>query len=1076
MAEAILYDIATEIIKILGSAALKQIGIWWGVNDEIEKLRSKVSTIQAVLLDAEQRQTQERQIKDWLGKLQDVLYDADDLLDDFHTEALIRKVKNGDKITKQVRLFFSRSNRIVYGYKMGRKIKKIRERLDDIATESQQFHFVRDLVPKILTRPQTHSFVGEGEVIGRDKDKNAILRLLLDFNTSENVLIIPIVGIGGLGKTTLVQYVYNDERVKNHFELKMWVCVSDPFDVKIVIENHFELKMWVCVSDPFDVKIVIEKILKSLTDGNLENLELDQLQSRLRKEIDGKKFLLVLDDVWNEDLKIWLELQRLLMCGASGSRIIVTTRSTKVAKVTSRLPPYVLEGLSLDESWSLFSKIVFEGPMSETYSGNLLQIGREIVGKCAGVPLAIKTIGSILYFKNPETEWLPFMENEFSKMSQGENDILPTLQLSYNNLPPHLKRCFAYCSLFPKDHELDAETLVQLWIAQGFVTPSNPSQCLEKLGLEYFKDLLWRSFFQEVKYNRFESIASCKMHDLMHDLAALVGGSKCTILGPNGRNLGDKTRHVSFDFNIDGSWEVLPHFCNTLSLRTILLPRQEKWKVKKFPKLQWEIIFFKCRRLRVLDLSNTVIEEVPEFIKELKHIRYLDFSSSAISVLPSSICRLQNLQVLKLRFCRGLKELPNSISKLLNLWHLDCWGCSLTHMPRGIRKLTSLQTLTSFVVAENNSIQKKVGGLDELKRLNGLTGPLEIKGLQFLRNPRLDCEAANLKEKQHLQSLCLCWYPEFGDYRSEAKNQEVSLESLQPHPNIKELNIDWYKGLKFPAWLSSLTNLVDLSLTCYNCKHLPQLSLIPSLKYLKIVACFELEYIERKDDNNFSGTRGQGGEGRSTFCPSLKTLALSECFRLKGWWEKNDDDDAAAESITVLPQFSCLSTLHIFNCPLLTWMPLFPSLEETLSLCHVSTKLLQQIMNMNMITSASSSPSVAFTHSFPSPSSNSTVQPLSKLKHLELEQIDELQFLPEGWLKNLISLKELQISYCVKLRYLPQSTQRLTTLRFSNCPIFTEKCGNSKSEDWPIIERIPNIEIDGRRIQWEGHYLSDDEG
>ncbi|KAJ8900336.1 hypothetical protein K2173_024976 [Erythroxylum novogranatense] len=539
---------------------------------------------------------------------------------------------------------------------MGRKIKEVRERLDDIATDSQKFHLVRRLVPEtpLLIRPQTYSFVGEEEVIGRDNDKNTILSLLLDYNTSQNVLIIPIVGIGGLGKTTLAQFVYNDERVKNHFELKLWVCVSDPFDVKLVIE----------------------KILKSLTDRNQENLELDQLQSQLRKRIDGKKYLLVFDDVWNEDIKVWQELQRLLMCGARGSRIIVTTRSTKVAMVTSRLSPYVLKGLSLEESWTLFTKLVFEGQEPKTYSSKLLQIGKETVQKCAGVPLAIKTIGSLLYFKNPETEWSPFMENEFSKTSQDENDILPTLQLSYKNLPPHLKHCFAYCSLFPKDHELDVETLVQLWIAQGFVKSSNTSQCLEKLGLEYFKDLLWRSFFQEVKYNRQESIERCKMHDLMHDLATLVAGSESTISNPNVDKVGEKTRHVSFNFNIDSTWQVPPHFYNALSLQTFLLPIQSSWDCNKLlPKSVWETIFSNFRCFRVFDLNMTRVEEMPDSIKELKHLRYLDFSRSRISILPSSISSLQNLQVLKLSSCHGLKELPIGITKLLNLRHLDCYDC-----------------------------------------------------------------------------------------------------------------------------------------------------------------------------------------------------------------------------------------------------------------------------------------------------------------------------------------------------------------------------------------------------------------
>jgi hypothetical protein len=311
----------------------------------------------------------------------------------------------------------------------------------------------------------------------------------MESKVEENVSILPIVGIGGLGKTALSQLIFNDEEIKKHFELKMWVCVSDNFDVQIIVE----------------------KILESATNKKTEKGEMNMMIIALQKEIDGKKYLIVLDDVWNEDPKEWFDLKKLLMGGARGSRILVTTHSEKVANITYTIKPYLLKGLDEHKSWSLFKQMTFEKGQ-ELENPRIVAIGKEIVKKCVGVPLAIRTMGSLLYFKNSETEWLSFKNNELSKISQRENDIVPTLKLSYDQLPSHLKHCFAYCSLFPKDYMIDKSTLIKLWMAQGFIKLSDQTQCLEDVGHEYFMDVLWRSFYQEAEMDKFGDITVCKIH------------------------------------------------------------------------------------------------------------------------------------------------------------------------------------------------------------------------------------------------------------------------------------------------------------------------------------------------------------------------------------------------------------------------------------------------------------------------------------------------------------------------------------------------------------------------------------
>ncbi|KAF2319605.1 hypothetical protein GH714_017470 [Hevea brasiliensis] len=908
MAQDVLFNVAGEIIKKLGSVALQEIGLWWGLKEELQKLKNTTTTIQAVLLDAEEKSAQNNQVKNWLGELKEAVYDADDLLDDFSLKL------------------------------MGHKIKAIRERLDDIAKNRHAFHFVEHSTENPFTareRDQTISFVAEEEVIGRDDDKKKILELLFDSNTEDNVSVIPIVGIGGLGKTTLAQLVYSDKNVTDKFELKMWVCVSDVFDIKA-----------------------------------------------------------------------------LLTCGARGSRILVTTRSEKVAGITSgKKTHYSLKGLDLDKSWSLFKKIVFEG--KEPESPNVKNNGKRIIEKCVGVPLAIKTIASLLYFRDPEREWLPFLENDLSKIAQNENVILNTLKLSYDHLSSHLKHCFAYCALFPKDYVIDVKKLIHLWAAQGFIESSSSSLCDEDIGLQYFTELWWRSFFQEVKRDELGNVESCKMHDLMHDLATSVAGKGICIINSKEKSVDGSVRHVSFDFWLYSSQQIPAGLSNALKLRTFLLPRTEQIGRRKFWVLGYmsrfhqldnrkvncgqlwlgklkEVVYdaddllddFSTEALRrqvghkikairerldaiakdrqdypldlverfreapllsrgrdqtisyvvektlksigkelgnfeldqlqtrlrneisgkkyclVLDdvwnedlqkwldlktlihqwiahgfieLSNksACIEDIGiEYFMDLcwrsffqnvkrdgfgniqsctmhdlmhdlatlvagkeisimnskeksvdervRHVK-LDFRLDSSDIIPvvlkikalsNSITNLQNLQVLNVSGCQYLKELPEDIKNLSNLRHLYCHNCySLTHMPCGLGQLTSLQTLTWFVVAKDSSISKNVGGLDELNSLYNLNGSLQIRNLGFVKNGKVN---PNL-EKLLLQSLVLV-SSRYGDARGDVNgdSEEMALQNLRPNSNLKELKVYQYGGRSFPSWLSSLTNLVHI--------------------------------------------------------------------------------------------------------------------------------------------------------------------------------------------------------------------------------------------------------------------------
>ncbi|KAJ7949199.1 Disease resistance protein [Quillaja saponaria] len=369
---------------------------------------------------------------------------------------------------------------------------------------------------------------GEEEVIGREEEKKAVIELLLNTSVKEHVSVVSVVGIGGQGKTALTQLVYNDK----------------------IIHDNFELKMWVCVSDDFNVQSIVAKIVRCPT-----NTEIEQLQQDLRKKIEGKRYLLVLDDVWNENNERWVKLKSLLIGGANGNQIIIATRSERVAEITRTISSFHLKGLNKDKSWALFARVAFESE-EETHNRDLIVIGEEIVRKCMEVPLARRTIGSMLYFNNSEEDLLYLKNTDLVKINPKNNDIFPILKLSYDHFEPHLKTCFAYCSLFPKDYPINKKKLIQLWMAQGFIQPLDENKCMEDTGEEYFMDLYWRSFFQEIQRDECVDIRSCKMHDLIHDLAQLVDGNECTLTDVEGKKIHERTCHASINAGLGSSSKI----------------------------------------------------------------------------------------------------------------------------------------------------------------------------------------------------------------------------------------------------------------------------------------------------------------------------------------------------------------------------------------------------------------------------------------------------------------------------------------------------------------------------------------
>ncbi|GLT38974.1 hypothetical protein SLA2020_131870 [Shorea laevis] len=847
--------------------------------------------INALLHDALQSHNASHALKLWLSDLRDLAYDAEDIIDEIDTEVQRPRILGHTQFgtTSKVRFLFPlccagfNSSGIKFSGRLGAEMEAITARFQQILKQKNVLKSgERGGRGKLETKRErlrsTSSLDDESQVFGRDNDKQVILEQLMDGETG----VISIVGMGGVGKTALAQLVYNDDK----------------------IENFFELRVWVCVSTEFDVIGVTRTLLQAVTLESFNFTDLNVLQVKLKEMLSGKKFLIVLDDVWNENYEEWEVLRTPFMAGAPGSKVLVTTRNERVACIMTTYPVYFLPVLSDDACFLLFVTHALGASDFEGHP-NLKEIGKEIVRKCKGLPLAAKTLGGPLRGKVSYHEWENLLRSEMWDIPEERSGIIPALMLSYHYLPSHLKRCFAYCAMFPKDYEFDKNDLVLLWMAEGLIQQAKGEKQMHDIGLTYFHDLVSMSFFQHSSRNRKLFV----MHDLINDVAQFVAGEMCLHFEDTFEDkphaLTAKLRHLSFtrhQYEISKRFEALDHM---ESLRTfIALPMDTSSRAALYyiSKKVLQGLLAKFRYLRVLCLSGYCIDEIPYSIGDLKHLRHLNLSHSTIKQLPESVGNLFNLQTLLLRGCRKLTKLPQGIENLINLLVLDLTDTEkLVEMPLRIGNLKNLQFLSKFSVGKDS----RFGNIRELKYLLHLKGELSITGLENVVNGQ-DARDANLMDKYGIDDLYLKWGSEFLDHHKEEGEMHV-LDMLKPNENLKELAISFYGGKRFPSWLGdpSFTNIVYMSLNnCSKSMSLPSLGRLPSLKKLFIQGMNGVKKVGLE-------FYGDGLPSTERFL-SLEILWFQNMLEWEHWSSTHKGDEDLAD------EFPSLHELLIQNCPKLT--------------------------------------------------------------------------------------------------------------------------------------------------------------
>ena len=434
------------------------------------------------------------------------------------------------------------------------------------------------------------------------------------------------------------------------------------------------------------------------------------------------------------------------------------------------------------------------------------------------------------------------------------------------------------------------------------------------------------------------------MHDLYHELAEYVSAKEYSRIEKSTfNNVEENARHLSFAPDEDHSNEIIQFYAlqneymkesHIPGLRTLLVVQKDELKDERntlcinFPRGMFKIL----GSLRALDLSNTNMEHLPHSVGELIHLRYLSLENTKIKCLPESISALFKLHSMNLKCCNNLSELPKGIKFLTNLRHLelpsmDDWNM---YMPCGIGELTNLQTMHVIKVGSDSGSC----GIADLANLNKLRGELCISGIENVPSAQITPEAS-IKNKGELRKLILHWSSIDSMFSYDASSV---LDSLQPHPDLEELTVRGFSGVKFPLWLGNqyMFSLSILELKdCRNCKELPSLGRLPCLKHLSINSLTSIKHVSRMVFVHDEINCGDYRSSINTAFPKLETLKFSNMDSWELWDELEVPDFPCLRHLTILrcsklsglPNLQALQNLRIKNCDKLLELPNFPSLQ-----------------------------------------------------------------------------------------------------------------------------------------------------
>ncbi|KAM0923313.1 hypothetical protein ACQ4PT_005618 [Festuca glaucescens] len=847
---------ASYLQSMLTEMATEEVHMLLGVSTEIDKMNDKLKDLKYFLADADRRNITDKSVQKWVAQLKLAMYEAADILDLCQLRAMEQGPSTRDLGCFNPLLFCMRNP--AHAHNIGTRIKALNEKLDTIKNRSAAFSFINlgSYEHRNTRVHASHSGIRNRETSGEfdrlgvvgekiKEDTRAIVDIMLtEKEGNTNIMVVAIVGVGGIGKTTLAQMVFKDE----------------------IINAEFDKTIWLSVNQNFDKVDLIKKII-TLAGGEYGGgTALAMLQPILTTTVKGKKLFIVMDDVWSSTACGDMLGRHLANVVARGSRILITTRDERVARGMKAMRPYHrVNKLEEDDGWSLLKNQIVSCETDGHEIDTLKDIGLQIVAKCDGLPLAIKVLGGLLCQKEKtHHEWKMVLDDSIWSVNEMPEELNHAIYLSYEDLSSCIKQCLLYYSLLPKSAVFGEDDIIGMWIGEGFL--HGTSDNLEELGTKCYKELIVRNLIEpDAKY---VDQSVCSMHDVVRSFAQFVSRDEALATHSGETNIGSKlsghkflrlsleskslesdafffempampqTMHQSMhtaDFESNGlDWSSLQ---TQTILRTLILVGHISMKSADF------LAHFPS--LRTLYTYSTGVDELAKYLHEFKHLRYLSLEKSHISSLPDNLGKLKFLQFISLSGSKQLSKLPDSIVQLSQLRYLNFNGTNICSIPRGFCVLTNLRIVIGFPAIEDGDWCS----LEELGPLYQLT-KIRLGGLENVTVPS-SAAKATLAGKVHLTTLGLSWHSRLRDdgkikeedivSQEEQQKTEKVFDELCPPPNLDILSITGYFGRRLPTWMMSssvaplkfLRFLMIEDLAC--CTLLPDgLCQLPYLEFIQI--------------------------------------------------------------------------------------------------------------------------------------------------------------------------------------------------------------------------------------------------
>ncbi|CAL4898989.1 unnamed protein product [Urochloa decumbens] len=842
MTQGLILIVLQKITTTLGGAAVtalvSKVGevarIILEAESIMKEIESEFEIMQAFVSQVDQYTGRNQILESWLKHIRKVACDVEDIIDEY--AFLLGKMANPESALKKA---FHSSKNIKTWTNLASQLKRVKERLQNLTVMKERYGI---MISESGVGSSSHnitrqhylsdaSYLNDGDndvIIGHENEARKLAQCINDDVADRTV--ISICGMGGSGKTTLLRSLYKRQEI-----IKMFDCYA-----------------WITISTNYLIEDLLSEVMTQLDDSYKHcTTDYNDLVKRIQSYLGNKRYLIILDDMWNRDC--WPCFDLVFVKNECKSRIIITTRIEGVASLALDDHTVKISTLSEEESWTLFNKKAFSKLSNKTSTCPevLVPWAEKILVKCQGLPLAIVAIGSLLSYRDmEEQEWRLFY-NQLNWQLTNNRELYcwvsRVLEYSLSDLPSHLRNCFLYCALFPEDYQIRRRWIIRLWVAEGFVQDRGTETTLEEVAEDYLRELTQRSLIQVTERNEFGRPKRFQVHDLVREMILTISRKEMFAHICNHQDITD-VGGLANRVSVHSGGQVYQPGPFSQNLRSFLL-------FDKQVPIPWiNTASSNFRLLRVLCLRYSLLKDIPDAITGLFNLHYLDLSRTKVNKVQKSLARLKKLQTLHLRFAH-VRELPPEITMLTNLRHLsvsnDLYGTSI---PGNICSLKHLQTLRQ--VKANKDLARNLGYLTQLRSL-GITGVIQSYNEDLW---------ASIMKMTVLTKL---------DVGTSGENEALNLQKLRPPRNLEKfyltgkleegvispicdgfqklrvLTLRWSRLQKDPLrWLSQMVNLVYLNLYCaYVGESLKFCSgWFPKLKQLHLGNLKELSSVQISND------------------------------------------------------------------------------------------------------------------------------------------------------------------------------------------------------------------------------------